>query len=82
MTDSILQLTTFHTEKIRTAVNVGRRSAYQIVTIPGRRLGRIGKVAHHTFPQPANESRFPGRAARNERRRTSWIRRVLAALRS
>ncbi len=81
MTDFNLQQTTFHIEKIRTAVNVGRRSAYQIVTVPGRSLGRIGKITHYTLPESANEEfRSEHRPVEADTARFFWFRRALATL--
>lgn len=76
-----LQQTMFHIEKIRTVVNVRGRSAYQIITYPGKQLGRFGKITDASLPTTANDSEFQPQAtpAETVSRR---IRKVLAALKS
>lgn len=81
MTTTKLQLTDFHIEKLKNVVNVGRSSAYQILTQPGTVLGQFGAVADEDSRMAANDSALlPVVQASACPGRTSWIRRTLTAL--
>ena len=52
---SNLYQTVFHIEKLMNAVNVGKGSAYQIFTIPGKQLGQFGRITLPAMRPAANE---------------------------
>jgi len=82
MTNSNMRQTIFNIEKLKSAVNVGNCSAYQIYTSLGEQIGQIGTVVEPGTQMPANEGKFPAEAKVEitESSSTTWFRRVLAAL--
>jgi hypothetical protein len=84
MMQSNLRQTFFSIEKLKSVVNVGNCSAYQIYIIPGKQLGRIGTIVNTATQIPANEEEFRVKVADHaiENVQTSRFSKVLAALRS
>jgi hypothetical protein len=79
MTIQKLQLTEFYIEKLKTVVNVGRSSAYQILTAQGTVLGQIGPVANAGAGNAANDASVEETSAGRQSPQP-WIRRTLSAL--
>ena len=79
-----MRQTIFNIEKLKSAVNVGNCSAYQIYTSPGEQIGQIGTIVEPGTLMPANEEKFLTEAEveATESASTSWFGRVLAALKS
>lgn len=77
-----LQETIFEIEKIKSVVNVGQSSAYQIYTSPGQSLGRIGTVVETSMQAAANEQAEPVIATNEPRQaaRRSVFRNLLSRL--
>jgi hypothetical protein len=84
MMHSNLRQTTFHMGRLEDAVGLGRSSAYQIYTSPGKPLGHIGTIAGWATETPANEEEFPAKPADStlEQGPLTWFRKILFALKS
>jgi hypothetical protein len=82
MMPSKLRQTTFHIDKPRNAVNVGRCSAYQIHTSPGKQIGHIGTIVSWPVEIPANEEEFPAEPTDSalEQGPSTWFRKIFSAL--
>lgn len=74
--------TSFHIEKLMNAVNVGKGSAYQIFTSPGKQLGQFGHITLPAVRPAANEELFSPEPFPEfaETKTSSWFRKALAAL--
>lgn len=81
MMRSNLYQTAFHIEKLMNAVNVGKGSAYQIFTVPGKQLGQFGQVTLPGMRPAANEELFNPEPSPDtaETKSLSWFKRALAA---
>lgn len=76
MMQSDLRQIEFHVEKIKNVVNVGRSSAYQIFTIPGKVLGEFGVIINPATPESANDAQFE--AFTEAETAVSWFKQALA----
>lgn len=76
MMPSNLRQTEFHVEKIKNVVNVGKSSAFQIFTSPGKLLGEFGVIVNPAKPESANDAYFDVYAQAGNT--VSWFRRALA----
>jgi len=72
-----LRQTEFHVEKIKNVVNVGRSSAFQIYTSPGKLLGEFGVIVNPAKPESANDACFDAYA--QDGNTVSWFKKALAA---
>jgi hypothetical protein len=83
MMNTDLQQTIFQIDKLKSVVNVGGSSAYQIFTYAGPSLGRFGAIANPEEQNPANDANYDvvTNAATGRRRPASWIKQALSALR-
>ena len=79
---SDLYQTSFHIDKLMNAVNVGKGSAFQVLTTRGELLGQIGYITDQALRPAANEVIASSERPRNhaESKRSSWFRRLLASL--
>ena len=84
MMSTDLRQTSFQIEKLKNIVKVHRGAAYQILTSPGKQLGRIGAVVDPALQVPANDPTFPPEAARNPavQKSAAWFRKILAAFKA
>ena len=81
---SNMVLTTFHIEKSKSIVGTGDIAAYQICTIPGEPLGRLGAVVESDTLAAANDNHADSTepAVEATAKPTGWFNRLLAALRN
>lgn len=82
MTTKNLQMTEFYIEKLKTVVNVGGSSAYQILTARGSVLGQVGIVANDEIPNASNDASIEAVTTASAGRPASrpWLRRTLSTL--
>jgi len=82
MMNSNLRQTVFSTEKIKNVVNVGRCSAYQIYTTPGKPIGFMGTLEVSQLNRSSNDTDYAPESSRVviSRAPAFWLQKTVAAL--
>jgi len=82
MMNSNLRQTVFGIEKIKNVVNVGRCSAYQIYTTPGKQIGFLGNLEMSRLNRSANDTNYAPESTRvvTSRAPAAWLRKTMTAL--